>query len=335
MAIVLTPGDPTGIGFEITLKALNQDWDVPIVVVADPNWLSFHAAALKIPFSMQLVDSTENLKAHKKGTYHIAAVSGGENIPTLGTPDKCYGSYVHETLEKAFCLVGEQTQEKNAWVTGPIHKGIIFDAGFDFNGHTDYLQKKSGVDHVVMMLCNDGSLDAPEKLRVALSTCHVPIKEVSKRLTTSQFQKTLEITYQALKHQFGIQAPKMGICGLNPHAGEDGHLGTEDQTTLKPVIDQFNNQYASSVSDPLPADTLFAPFKRQQYDAIVAQYHDQGLAPIKALAFGELVNVTLGLPFIRTSVDHGIASDIAPLYKADAASLEHAMRLAIALKKPA
>ena len=229
------------------------------------------------------------------------------------------GHYVVETLARACdgCLSGEFA----ALITGPVHKGVINDAGVAFTGHTEFFEARSHSAKVVMML-------ATEELRVALATTHLPIKAVSDAITPDLLREVIAILHHDLRTKFGIADPHVLVCGLNPHAGEGGHMGTEEIDTIIPVLDEMRAQ-GMNLSGPLPADTLFQPKYLDHADAVLAMYHDQGLPVLKYQGFGRGVNITLGLPFIRTSVDHGTALDLAGQGKADVGSFITALNLAI------
>lgn len=230
-------------------------------------------------------------------------------------------SYILKTLDAAIdgCVSGQFT----ALVTGPVHKSIINDAGIAFSGHTEYLADKTNTEKVVMMLATEG-------LRVALATTHLPLKDVSAAITHEELMQVARILYRDMQVQFGIQTPRILVCGLNPHAGEGGHLGREEIETIEPVLQQLRTEGMDFVG-PLPADTLFTPKYLNHADAVLAMYHDQGLPVLKYKGFGQAVNVTLGLPIIRTSVDHGTALDLAATGKADLGSLRTALSYAIAM----
>jgi 4-hydroxythreonine-4-phosphate dehydrogenase len=206
-------------------------------------------------------------------------------------------------------------------VTAPVHKGIINEAGHSFSGHTEYFARAGHVSRVVMML-------VARRLRVALVTTHIPISHVPRAVTQPAIESACRITEEALRLDFGISAPKLAVCGLNPHAGESGHMGDEEIRVIQPALERLKEQNQLSVSGPWPADTIFAPQRAAEYDAVIAMYHDQGLAPLKAIGFGQAVNVTLGLPFIRTSVDHGTALNLAGTGQADNSSFIEALNLA-------
>lgn len=231
-------------------------------------------------------------------------------------------AYVLATLQRA--TEGCLRQEFAALVTGPVHKGIINDAGVAFSGHTEYLATQSGVDTVVMML-------ATNKLRVALTTTHIPLAQVSAHITKAHLTKIIEILYHELQKKYKIISPCLFIAGLNPHAGENGHLGTEEINIISPVIKELQQRHGWHLIGPLPADTLFTPRYLDEADAVLTMYHDQGLPVLKYVGFGQAVNITLGLPFIRTSVDHGTALDLAGTDKADVGSFQCALAEAVML----
>jgi 4-hydroxythreonine-4-phosphate dehydrogenase len=207
-------------------------------------------------------------------------------------------------------------------VTGPVHKGIINDTGIAFSGHTEFLAERSRCDQVVMMLACEG-------LRVALATTHLPLRDIADAITEESLTRTIQIVHHDLVEKFGITHPRILICGLNPHAGEGGHLGKEELTVINPVIRKLRHEHGWLLSDALPADTLFTPRHLKDADAVLAMYHDQGLPVLKYKGFGAAVNITLGLPFIRTSVDHGTALDLAGTGKADLGSLRTALATAL------
>jgi 4-hydroxythreonine-4-phosphate dehydrogenase len=239
-----------------------------------------------------------------------------------GTPDSANAQSQLKALQRAVkgCLSGEFA----ALVTGPMHKGIINDAGIPFTGHTEYLAELTRTDNVVMMLA---APDSSQQLRVALATTHLPLSQVSQAITQNSLKEIISILNHDLKKHFGIPHPRILICGLNPHAGEDGHLGTEEITTITPVIKELVKQ-GLDLTGPLPADTVFTEPYLKRADAVLAMYHDQGLPVLKHVGFGKAVNVTLGLPIIRTSVDHGTAFDLAGTGKANSGSLNAAINMA-------
>ncbi|EAY6163346.1 4-hydroxythreonine-4-phosphate dehydrogenase PdxA, partial [Salmonella enterica] len=229
------------------------------------------------------------------------------------------GPYVVETLARACdgCL----QHEFAALITGPVHKGVINDAGIPFTGHTEFFEERSQAKKVVMML-------ATEALRVALATTHLPLRAIADAITPALLHDVIAILHHDLRTKFGLRSPHILVCGLNPHAGEGGHMGTEERDTIIPVLDELRAQ-GMRLTGPLPADTLFQPKYLDHADAVLAMYHDQGLPVLKYQGFGRGVNITLGLPFIRTSVDHGTALELAGQGKADVGSFITALNLAI------
>ena len=242
-----------------------------------------------------------------------------------GRLDPANAGYVLATLERAVqgCMAGEY----HAMVTAPVQKSVINDAGIAFTGHTEYLAERSGAGHVVMMLVGGG-------LRVALATTHLPLSEVPRAITRDAVLKTLRVMNRDLRARFRIAKPRILVSGLNPHSGESGHLGSEDADIIAPAI-ALAGEEGIQATGPIPADTLFVPQRVKQADAVLAMYHDQGLPVLKYASFGRGINVTLGLPFVRTSVDHGTALDLAGTGKADPGSLIEAVKLAIELAPPA
>ncbi|MCX7553303.1 4-hydroxythreonine-4-phosphate dehydrogenase PdxA [Marinicella sp. S1101] len=295
--IAITLGEPAGIGVELVAQLAAKNELKGCVLIGDENFI-----CQNIPEASALTIRHIPLAAKAKA----------------GQLNALNSAYVLETIKTATlgCLSGEY----DAMVTAPIHKGIINDAGIPFSGHTEYLAELTHTPQVVMMLLNS-------VMRVALVTTHIPLKDVSKQVTAEQIKSVTHILYQDLKHKFGIQQPSIAVCGLNPHAGEGGHIGQEELETIIPALDDLR-MAGLYIHGPIPADTLFTPNKVKNYDAILAMYHDQGLAPLKYAGFGESVNITLGLPIIRTSVDHGTALDIVGQGKADAGSLRAALQLA-------
>jgi 4-hydroxythreonine-4-phosphate dehydrogenase len=242
-----------------------------------------------------------------------------------GRLDAANSRYVLATLDRALqgCMAGEY----QAMVTAPVQKSVINDAGIPFTGHTEYLAERSGAEHVVMMLVGGG-------MRVALATTHLPLKDVPAAVTAELVVKTLRVLHHDLQARFRIAKPRILVAGLNPHGGESGHLGTEDSGIIAPAI-ALAGREGIEAAGPIPADTLFVPERLRQADAVLAMYHDQGLPVLKYASFGRGVNVTLGLPFVRTSVDHGTALDLAGKASADPGSLIEAVKLAIELASPA
>ena len=317
--IALTPGEPAGIGPELVVRLAQQPLvDVELVVVADPELLAQAAKTLNLPLTLFPFEPG-TARPSGGGTLSVATVSLRETVAP-GRLNRNNAAYVLDTLQRAtdLCLAGVC----RALVTGPVHKGVINDAGFAFSGHTEFFAEHSGCDQVVMMLACAG-------LRVALATTHLPLRDVADALTTASLKRTIEILHTDLVNQFGIPQPRILICGLNPHAGEGGHLGREEIDVINPVIREARQAHGWHLSDALPADTLFTPRNLDHADAVLAMYHDQGLPVLKYKGFGAAVNITLGLPFIRTSVDHGTALDLVGTGRADLGSLETALTTAL------
>jgi len=320
--IALTAGEPSGIGpdliVQLATKKLTERVAAEIIVIADEELLQRRAQQLNLPFSFSRYDRN----AKRSTTLKIVQVSA-ENNNCCGTPDKANVPYILETLEVAAkgCMSGEF----DALVTGPIHKAIINEAGISFSGHTEFFADLTKVNKTVMLLQTDG-------LRVALATTHLPLNEVSKAITTESLSKVITILHRDLQHRFNINNPKIYVCGLNPHAGENGYLGREEIDVITPVLQSLQQSKGMKLVGPLPADTLFTANYLQDADCVLAMYHDQGLPVLKYKGFGKAANITLGLPFIRTSVDHGTALDIAGTGKAEISSLEYALQLGITLK---
>jgi 4-hydroxythreonine-4-phosphate dehydrogenase len=316
--IVLTPGEPAGIGPELMLSLADTDFADELVISASPELLKMYMRILGKE-DIQLIEYNPSMPpcAHKRGTLVYLSSDLKAKVEP-GVLNKANSSYVLETLKKAAlgCLSGEFS----ALVTGPVHKGIINEAGVPFSGHTEFFQHLSNTDEVVMMLATDG-------LRVALATTHLPLKDISTAITQEHLTRIITILNTDLNLKFGLDNPQIYICGLNPHAGEGGHLGTEELDVIIPVMETLKAQ-GMSLYGPYPADTIFQPKIMEKADAILAMYHDQGLPVLKYKGFGNAVNITLGLPFIRTSVDHGTALDLAGKGIADKGSLHYAINTA-------
>lgn len=317
--IALTPGEPAGIGPELVVQLAQQALSpVELVVVADPELLRQVAQQLGLPLQICPFDPG-NTQPSGHGVLSILPVPLRHSV-LPGRLQTENAAYVLDTLRQATDLCLDRACD--ALVTGPVHKGVINDAGFAFSGHTEFLAERSRCDQVVMMLACVG-------LRVALATTHLPLRDVADAITPAGLTRTIEILHQDLVQQFGIVQPRILICGLNPHAGEGGHLGREELEVINPVIRQLRQTRGWHLSDALPADTLFTPRHLDHADAVLAMYHDQGLPVLKYKGFGAAVNITLGLPFIRTSVDHGTALDLAGTGRADLGSLQTALATAL------
>jgi len=318
--IAITPGEPAGIGPDLVIAIAQQAWPVQMVVVASKSLIAERAKQLNLPIT--LIDYNETTKASPQAANTLTIL----DVPLAstciaGTLDTNNGAYVVDTLKVASDK--NISGEFDAVVTGPVHKGLINRSGVPFSGHTEYFAHQANCSDVVMMLATEG-------LRVALVTTHIPLAYVSKAITYERLQKVTRILHQDLQTKFGIDSPKIYACGLNPHAGEDGHLGREELDTMIPAFDELRAE-GIDIIGPLPADTIFQEKYLADADAVLSMYHDQGLPVLKYKGFGSSVNITLGLPFIRTSVDHGTALDLAGTGKADAGSMIEAMKTAINL----
>lgn len=317
--ILLTAGEPAGIGPDLCVLTAAKVWPCDLTVVGDPYLLSARASTLGAPVHIRLTSPDAPTCPHEAGVLKVWPVSGAADA-RCGHLDPNHAGYVLECLREATraCL----TQTYDALVTGPVHKGIINDAGIPFSGHTEYLATLTG-GYPVMMLVTEG-------LRVALVTTHLPLHAVPAAITPERLRTVVEVVYRDLIARFGIGEPRILVCGLNPHAGERGHLGREDVDVIEPVLEELRGQ-GLRVRGPLPADTLFLPKYLEHADAVLAMYHDQGLPVLKYAGFGRAVNITLGLPVIRTSVDHGTALDLAGTGRIDTGSMEAALQAAIDL----
>jgi 4-hydroxythreonine-4-phosphate dehydrogenase len=312
--LAVTPGEPAGIGPEILLRFHRDHPSFRVVAVADPALLEQAAVDIRPAPVIRPWEPGDEIAGGALSCWPVRLASPSRP----GRLDPANASYVLETLTRAVELVREGHAQ--ALVTGPVHKGVINDGGFVFSGHTGFLAELGGVDDVVMMLAAPG-------LRVVLVTTHLPLSEVPAAITRDRLETVIRITANELSRRFGIRNPRLQVLGLNPHAGEGGHLGSEEIETITPVVRKLVSE-GLNLKGPVPADTAFHPPRLKRFDAVVAMYHDQGLPVLKHMGFGRSVNITLGLPFIRTSVDHGTALDLAGKGLADAGSLYHAARAA-------
>ncbi len=318
--LVITPGEPAGIGPELVLALAEKNVPHELVICASLSLLKERAKALGLDIKFSVYDPTAPAKAHQKG--YLLVLDIPLKVPAkCGQLDQANSVYVLETLIRA--ASGAITGEFAALITGPVHKGIINQAGIAFSGHTEFLAELAKVENVVMMLATKG-------LRVALVTTHIPLAKVSEAITKEKLIQTISILHHDLIHQFSILSPRIYVCGLNPHAGEDGCLGREEIDIITPTLDLLRAKGMQLIG-PLPADTLFQDKYLNNADAVLAMYHDQGLPVLKFKGFGQSVNITLGLPFIRTSVDHGTALDLAGTGTADTGSLWTALSYATQL----
>ncbi len=315
LPLALTPGEPAGIGPECVLRYRSSHPDTPIVAVADPDMLRAVAGLLRLDIAIKPWEPGQPVA--RGGLSCLAVPLAAPAIP--GQLDPANAAYVLKTLRLAAGLV--QDGHASALVTGPVHKGIINDAGHAFTGHTEYLAALAGVPRVVMML-------AAGSLRVALVTTHLPLSAVPAAITRESVASAIRITLDALQQQFHIARPRLQVLGLNPHAGEGGHLGHEDDAIIAPAMAACARDDVELIG-PVPADAAFKPAALASCDGVLAMYHDQGLPVLKHAGSGRAVNITLGLPFIRTSVDHGTAIDIAGRGIADPASLACAIDQAL------
>ncbi len=313
--IAITPGEPAGIGPDLVLQAAQHKREAAWVVIADKTMLAERAQALALPL---IIDEHTNSPATAAGCLTVMDVPLAEPVkPGVLAVANAQGTLA--ALDQA--IAGCMDRRFHALVTGPMQKSIMMDAGMRFSGHTEHLAQKSGVEDVVMLLASDA-------MRVALATTHLPLQSVSAQLTPELLERRLRILQRGLQQQFGIEQPRILVCGLNPHAGEGGHLGREEIEVIEPVCQTLKAQ-GLDITGPLPADTLFTPQHLDSADAVMSMFHDQGLPVLKYSGFGCAVNITLGLPFIRTSVDHGTALDLAATGNVSHGSFSAAMSLAI------
>jgi 4-hydroxythreonine-4-phosphate dehydrogenase len=318
--IVITSGEPAGIGPDTCVVLAKDDWRADLVVAGDASLLATTAAALGLPLTIEIYDPSQPTGTHRAGVLKVLHVPTAQPV-TAGELDPRNAPYVLEMLDRACdgCMNGEFA----AMVTAPVQKSTLMDAGFAFTGHTEYLAARSRAALPVMMLQSAG-------LRVALVTTHLALADVPRAITQERLRATLLIVHTDLERHFSLNSPRIAVLGLNPHAGESGHLGREEIEVIHPVIRQLQGE-GLDVRGPVPADTAFTTQFLATLDVIVAMYHDQGLPVVKMMAFGNAVNVTLGLPILRTSVDHGTALSLARTGKADVGSLRAALALAIDL----
>ena len=316
--IALTPGEPAGIGPDLVIKISQSEFDAALVVVADPELIESRAEQLGVALKLE----TFSGQAHQPGRIAIHPVSLRTSVES-GVLNPANADYVLETLKVAVneCQAGHY----HALATGPIHKGIINDAGYRFTGHTEYLAALTDSPQPVMLF-------VAKELFVALLTTHLSLSDVPQAITMQRLEQVIRVLHRELQEKFAVSSPRINVCGLNPHAGESGHLGEEEIKVIIPVIKKLKAS-GIDVNGPLPADTAFLPNYLNKTDVTLAMYHDQGLPVLKHRGFSEAVNVTLGLPIIRASVDHGTALDLAGSGKIDCGSLRAAIDLAVAIAK--
>jgi 4-hydroxythreonine-4-phosphate dehydrogenase len=318
--ILITPGEPAGIGPDITIQMAQEDWAHELVVIADPVLLTARAKQLNLALQLNVIDLHAAPTPSLSGALKIIPVFLNGHV-IAGELNLKNADYVLRTLEEAAELC--QNKMAPAVVTGPVNKAILNDAGIKFTGHTEFFAEYCHVSNTVMLFVID-------ELKVALTTTHLPLIDVSPAITPERLRLTIATLVDGLKKQFHINSPRVLICGLNPHAGEGGHLGHEEIDIISPTLTTLRKE-GYHLYGPLPADTIFTPKYLKQADAVLAMYHDQALPLVKYLGFGNAVNVTLGLPFIRTSVDHGTALAIAGTGASNPASMKAATTLAIKL----
>ena len=320
LPLYITSGEPAGIGPDICLSLAERIDERPIVVLADINMLRDRAKILNK--NIEIIEYQQQAQSSAQGQLYVEHVSLNEDV-VLGELNPQNSAYVLEQLRRSadYAMQGQSV----GVATAPVQKSVINDAGIHFSGHTEYYQEFAGVDRVVMML-------ATKTLRVALATTHLALRDVPTAITAIRLHQVIDILLHDLKTKFKIDHPKILVCGLNPHAGEGGYLGMEEIEVINPVLEHYRTQ-GIDMSLSLPADTLFTPENLKDADAVLAMYHDQGLPVLKSQGFGEAINITLGLPFIRTSVDHGTALSLAGTGEAKSSSLHVAVDLALDLAR--
>lgn len=318
--IAITSGEPAGIGPDICVLLSQLDIETDITIICDSEVLKNRANQLNIKLDIVPYEISQEIHPHIKNQLKVLHIPTNSPVKA-GMLNPANSRYVLNTLTCA--IDGALSHAFDAIVTAPVHKGVINDAGIAFTGHTEFLAEHTNTPHVVMMLVGSG-------LRVALATIHLALKDVPAAITQSGLETTIRILHHDLVTKFRLKNPRILVAGLNPHAGEDGYLGCEEIEVINPVLNKLRHEGMLLIG-ALPADTLFAKHHLSQADAVLAMYHDQGLPVLKHASFGEGVNVTLGLPIIRTSVDHGTALDLAGTGKIDIGSMLSAVRLAIEL----
>lgn len=326
--IAITPGEPAGIGPELVLKLGQLELGCEIVAVASIDLLEQMNRKFNLGINIKPYDVNSLSHKHSDSELFVIDVKiVNKVIP--GQLDLANAGYVIDCITTALNLV--KNNKCDALTTGPVQKSMLNEAGITFTGHTEFIAEKIG-GSPVMMLTKENNHDNQTSMRVALVTTHVALKNVAKNITKQRIEQTLTIIHQDLRQRFKIPEPRICVCGLNPHAGEDGHLGKEELEIILPTLEKMRKK-GMLIDGPVPADTAFTQANLKDNDVIVAMYHDQGLPVIKHSGFGEIVNVTLGLPIIRTSVDHGTALDIAGQGTADVSSLCTAVKLAAELAR--
>ncbi len=320
--LLYTCGEPSGIGPDLAILHSKNPHKSPhqFVAIGDPQVLTERAQQLGSTLQLKEIDLDSPPHLLASGELGIVPVTTAEHV-IAGKLNPSNADYVLNTLDLAITACADN--KAHAMVTGPVQKSVINDAGIPFSGHTEYLAEKTQTQQVVMMLATEG-------LRVALATTHLPLKDVAGAISTSSLSRIIRILNTDLIHKFGLSKPNILVCGLNPHAGENGHLGNEEIEIISPTLKQLENENIFC-QGPLPADTLFTEKYLKHADAVLAMYHDQGLPVLKYKGFGAAANITLGLPIIRTSVDHGTALDLAGTGNIDTGSLSTAVDYALAM----
>ncbi len=316
LRLALTTGEPAGIGPDLSVMLAQSARDYELVAIGNSELLAERASNLSLPLEIRTFDANTPARTDNAGTLCVQDTALKQPV-VAGQLNSTNAPYVLQTLDTAINGCTDNTFQ--AMVTAPLHKGVVNDAGISFTGHTEYLAEKLGCDPVMLLASGD--------FRVALATTHMPLSAVSKAITEDGLSRVLTILHNELRTRFGIGKPRILVCGLNPHAGEDGHLGREEIDIIIPALEKLRSAGLELIG-PLPADTLFTQHHLNDADAVLAMYHDQGLPVLKYAGFGNSVNITLGLPIIRTSVDHGTAIDKAGTGNIDSGSLNAAIGMA-------
>lgn len=317
--VLITMGEAAGIGPELLVRVAQLEFNAQLIVLANQTVLSDVANKLELPIKLVPIDWNSPVVKHSKGQLFFEQVDLLEPVVT-GKLDSQNSQAVVKMLSRAGSLALQK--KVDAIVTAPVHKAILNKVDSSFMGHTEFFAEQASIEKVVMLL-------ATKQLRIALATTHIPLDQVSSTINSNLLNQVIQVIHNSFTN-FGLRAPKIAVCGVNPHAGEDGLLGMEDLNVVEPTLDALRAKDIQ-VAGPFPADSLFTKSNRNHFDVFLAMYHDQGLPVVKAIGFGECANITLGLPYIRTSVDHGTAIDIAAKYIASPSSLQYAINYAIQL----
>lgn len=329
LRIAITPGEPAGIGPDLCIRLAQQAHDCELIIIGDPVVLEQRAQKIGLPLTLQEFNPQDPECKQQAHELKIIPVNMSHPVE-CGQLNPDNAADVLKALDRA--IDGCLRKDFDALVTGPMHKAVINDAGIPFSGHTEYLAARSNSETVVMLLSTPMEDTPDHPLHVALVTTHLPLSQVSQSITETHLQDIIRTLNHSFKIHFSCQQPAILVCGLNPHAGEGGHLGHEEIETIIPALNQLREE-GIKLTGPIPADTAFTRQHLQQADVVLAMYHDQGLAVLKHRGFGKAVNTTLGLPFIRTSVDHGTALTLAGSGQANSESMEAALQMALTLQK--